>query len=33
MTGSADLRDALTSLDRHNTELVSHTVKQATGHR
>jgi hypothetical protein len=28
-----DLRDALTSLDSHNTELVSHTVKQATGHR
>jgi hypothetical protein len=28
-----DLRDALTSLDSHNTELVSYTVKHATGHR
>jgi hypothetical protein len=28
-----DLRDALTGLDSHNAELVSHAVKQATGHR
>ena len=28
-----DLRDALTSLDSSNADLVSHTVKHATGHR
>lgn len=28
-----DLRDALTGLDSHNAELVSHAVKHATGHR
>lgn len=28
-----DLRDALTGLDSHNAELVSHAVDHATGHR
>jgi hypothetical protein len=28
-----DLGDALTGLDSHNAELVSHAIKHATGHR
>jgi hypothetical protein len=28
-----DLQDALTGLDHHNAELVSHAIKHATGHR
>lgn len=28
-----NLSDALTSLDHHNTELISHAIKHATGHR
>jgi hypothetical protein len=28
-----DLRDALSSLDSHNTDLLSHVIRHATGHR